>query len=58
MKSVLVRTAFESRRTKITVGIGYNEDHEKARRIFLGVLEITEGVLAEPAPRRMSMFMN
>lgn len=50
MKSVLVRTAFASRRTKIVVGIGYNDDHEKARRILLGVLERTEGVLDEPAP--------
>jgi small-conductance mechanosensitive channel len=50
MKSVLVRTAFPSRRTKIMVGIGYDEDHEKARRILMGVLENTEGVLETPAP--------
>ena len=50
MKSVLVRTAFPHRRTKIIVGIGYDESHEQARRILMGVLKNTEGVLDEPAP--------
>ncbi len=50
MKSVLVRTAFASRRTKITVGIGYNESHEKAREILMNVMRRTEGVLDNPAP--------
>lgn len=50
MDAVLVRTAFPSRRTKIIVGIGYDEDHEQARRIMLGVLKSTEGVLDDPAP--------
>jgi small conductance mechanosensitive channel len=50
MKAVLVRTAFPSRRTKIIVGIGYDEDHEKARRILLRVLKNTNGVLDNPAP--------
>jgi small-conductance mechanosensitive channel len=50
MKSVLVRTAFPHRRTKITVGIGYGESHERAREILLGVLKNTEGVLDTPAP--------
>ncbi len=50
MKSVLVRTAFPFRRTKITIGIGYGESHEQAREILLNVLKNTEGVLDEPAP--------
>lgn len=50
MKSVLVRTAFASRRTKITVGIGYNESHEQAREILMNVMRNTEGVLDDPAP--------
>ncbi|MGI8669951.1 MAG: mechanosensitive ion channel family protein [Aridibacter sp.] len=50
MKSVLVRTAFPSRRTIITIGIGYNESHEEARRILMNVLRNTEGVLDDPAP--------
>jgi small-conductance mechanosensitive channel len=50
MKSVLVRTAFPARRSKVSVGIGYDEDHEKARAILLDVLAKTEGVLENPAP--------
>ena len=50
LNAVLVRTAFAARRTKITVGIGYNEDLEKARRVMLGVLRSTEGVLSDPPP--------
>lgn len=50
MNAVTVRTAFPHRRTKITVGIGYNEDIEKARRVMMNVLRTTEGVLDEPAP--------
>ena len=50
MDAVLVRTAFPHRRTKIVVGIGYDDDLEKARRIMLGVLKNTEGVLDDPAP--------
>lgn len=50
LNAVLVRTAFSSRRTKITVGIGYGEDLEKARRVLLNVLKSIEGVLDDPAP--------
>ena len=50
MDAVLVRTAFPHRRTKITIGIGYDEDIEKARRVMMNVLKSTEGVLDEPAP--------
>ncbi len=50
MDAVLVRTAFASRRTKIVVGIGYDDDLEKARRVMLHVLKNTEGVLDDPAP--------
>lgn len=50
MNAVLVRTAFAHRRTKITIGIGYGEDVEKARRVMMNVLKSTEGVLDEPAP--------
>lgn len=50
LNAVLVRTAFPYRRTKITVGIGYGEDIEKARRVMMNVLKSTEGVLDEPAP--------
>lgn len=50
LNAVLVRTAFPHRRTKITIGIGYGEDVEKARRVMMNVLKSTEGVLDEPAP--------
>lgn len=50
MKSVLVKTAFPARRSKITIGIGYAEDHERARQLLLEVLQKTEGVLDDPAP--------
>lgn len=50
MNAVLVRTAFPHRRTKIVVGIGYDDDFEKARQVLLNVLKNTEGVLDEPAP--------
>lgn len=50
MKSVLVRTAFPHRRTKIEVGIGYGESHENARKILLDVLKNAEGVLDTPEP--------
>ncbi len=50
MDAVLVRTAFPYRRSKVMVGIGYGESHEKARRILLDVLKNTEGVLNDPAP--------
>lgn len=44
LKCVLVETAFPHRRTKIVVGIGYSEDHEKAREILLDVLKNTKCV--------------
>lgn len=50
MKSVLVRTAFPSRRSKITVGIAYAEDQERARVILLDTVRGVEGVLDDPAP--------
>jgi small-conductance mechanosensitive channel len=48
--SVVVNTAFDSRRSEYDVGIGYGDDIEKARRLILGVLKGTEGVLEDPAP--------
>ena len=50
MNSVLVRTAFPSRRVKFTVGIGYGDSIEEARSTIMNVLRNTEGVLQDPAP--------
>lgn len=50
MNSVLVRTAFEKRRTDLVIGIGYGDDPERARDILLKTLRDTKEVLEEPAP--------
>ena len=48
--AVLVRTAYDRRRSSFTVGIGYLDSIEEARAAIMRVLEKTEGVLDEPAP--------
>ena len=50
MNSVLVRTAFEKRRTELVIGIGYGDDPERARDVLLKTLRDTKEVLEEPAP--------
>jgi small-conductance mechanosensitive channel len=48
--AVLVRTAYNNRRVRLSVGIGYQDSIERARSIIRDVLQKTEGVLREPAP--------
>lgn len=48
--AVLVRTAYNNRRIRLSVGIGYQDSIERARSVIREVLQQTEGVLAEPAP--------
>ena len=48
--AVLVRSAYSSRRVRISVGIGYKDSIEEARSIIHRVLNETEGVLQEPGP--------
>jgi len=48
--AVLVRTAYESRRVRFTVGVGYTDSIEKARSTIYSVLRETEGVMEEPGP--------
>ena len=48
--AILVRTAYDKRRLKFTVGIGYPDSLEEARETIISVLRETEGVQAEPAP--------
>jgi small-conductance mechanosensitive channel len=48
--AVLVRTAYPSRRVRLTVGIGYPDSIEQARSVIREVLDSTEGVLSEPRP--------
>lgn len=50
MNAVLVRSAYDSRRVRLTVGIGYKDSIESARKIIHEVLRKTEGVEAEPGP--------
>lgn len=48
--AVLVRTAYNKRRVRLNVGIGYHNSIEQARSVIHQVLNKTEGVLTEPAP--------
>jgi small conductance mechanosensitive channel len=48
--AVLVRSAYSSRRVRVSVGIGYKDSIEQARSIIHQVLNETEGVLREPGP--------
>jgi small-conductance mechanosensitive channel len=47
---VLVKTACESRRVRMTVGVGYLDAIDEARAVLRRVLQETEGVLREPEP--------
>lgn len=48
--SVVVNTAFEERRSQYDVGIGCNDDWDKARQIMVEACSGVEGVSAEPKP--------
>ncbi|MBD0373741.1 MAG: mechanosensitive ion channel family protein [Pyrinomonadaceae bacterium] len=48
--AVLVRTAYESRRLRFTVGVGYTDSIEEARETIHSVLHETEGVIQDPGP--------
>lgn len=48
--AILVRTAYDKRRVKFTVGIGYPDSIEEARATIRRVLAETEGVLDDPGP--------
>lgn len=48
--AMLVRTAYNKRRVKFVVGIGYPDSIEEARQVIHGVLAGIEGVLKDPGP--------
>jgi len=48
--SVLVNTAFDTRRLEYNVGIGYGDDIERARRLIFEVLNSIDSVLKDPQP--------
>ncbi|HEV7255265.1 MAG TPA: mechanosensitive ion channel family protein [Mesorhizobium sp.] len=49
-RAVIVRTAFEKRRSEYDVGIGYGDDAERACKTMLDALGRVEGIAREPAP--------
>jgi small-conductance mechanosensitive channel len=49
-RAILVRTAYDKRRVRFTVGIGYPDSIEEAREVIHSVLASTEGVLRDPGP--------
>jgi small conductance mechanosensitive channel len=49
-QSVTVNTAYDKRRSELTVGIGYGDDIGQALTLILDVLQGVKGVCEEPAP--------
>lgn len=49
-ESVVVNTAFDTRRSEYDIGIGCNDDWDEARRIMSETCAQVEGVLSDPAP--------
>jgi small-conductance mechanosensitive channel len=48
--AILVRTAYNKRRVRFVVGIGYSDSIEEARTTIHRVLRQTQGVLNDPGP--------
>lgn len=48
--SVVVNTAYETRRSQYDVGIGYGDDIGQAKQIMLQAMQHCKGVAADPAP--------
>lgn len=48
--SVIVNTAFEERRSEYDIGVGCNDDWDKAREIMEKACANVEGVSSDPAP--------
>jgi small-conductance mechanosensitive channel len=48
--AVLVKTAYDRRRVRFVVGIGYLDDIEKGRATIKAVLDKTGGVMPDPGP--------
>lgn len=48
--SVTVNTAFDNRRLEYDVGIGYNDDIDRAKQLMLEAVYSVDEVLREPAP--------
>jgi len=48
--SVTVNTAFDNRRLEYDVGIGYNDDIDRAKQLMLDAMHSVNEVLKDPAP--------
>ena len=48
--SVTVNTAFDNRRLEYDVGIGYNDDIDRAKQLMLDAMHSVDEVLTDPAP--------
>ncbi len=48
--SVTVNTAFDNRRLEYDVGIGYNDDIDRAKQLILDAMHSVNEVLKDPAP--------
>lgn len=53
--SVTVNTAFDNRRLQYDVGIGYNDDIDRAKQLILEAMHSVEEVLKNPAPDALVM---
>jgi small-conductance mechanosensitive channel len=49
-QSILVKTAYDKRRVRFVVGVGYGDGLSEARQVMLEALTGTEGVLQDPGP--------
>lgn len=48
---IVVKTAYDQRRSQYDVGIGYGDDPKKAREIILEALRGIDGIESDPAPQ-------
>ena len=48
--AIVVRTAYDKRRVRFTVGVGYPDSLEKARSILMEAVSGSKGVLPDPGP--------
>ncbi len=53
--SVTVNTAFDNRRLEYDVGIGYNDDIDRAKQLMLDAMLSVDEVLKDPAPDVLAM---
>lgn len=55
--AVVVKTAFDKIRSEYDVGIGCNDDWDKAKQVMIDAAGACEGVLADPAPEVIPIAM-